>query len=120
MSVEQYLLAALGVVTSWMLMLLKELWRRSVQCEQERRKQAAELEEIKQALGMAHGELKAVGRCAVDGCPFRIATGAALIAALLFLLGGCAEYQRRVSAREFGMEHEGKTVRGTYRVEYRL
>lgn len=65
------LVTALTFVVGGLCFLFKILWKRSEQCEKDRRELRLILEKNLEEKGMAKGELKAYQRCPEDGCPFR-------------------------------------------------
>lgn len=71
MEVEQYLLTAIGAITSALVYVTKLLWDRSVQCEKDRVELREEIETLKEAKGLADGTLKAFERCPAPACPFK-------------------------------------------------
>lgn len=68
-------LTALGIVTGWLGVVVKILWKRSEECEADRKELRAEVEEVRQALGEASGSLKMYVRCPMQHCPYRSPTG---------------------------------------------
>ena len=71
MTPEQLLLSAITALTSALLFVCKELWRRSNQCEADRVALRQEIEDVKTTNGELHGFMEAVKRCPVEGCGLR-------------------------------------------------
>ena len=71
MTSEQLLLSAVTALTSALCFVVKELWRRSNQCERDRIALRQEIEDVKTSNGEMHGFLEGVKRCPVEGCGFR-------------------------------------------------
>lgn len=71
MDAEQYLLAALTSVTGALLFVAKILWKRSEDCETDRRALRQEIEDVKTNNGRLEGFHSAVAACPVRGCTLR-------------------------------------------------
>jgi hypothetical protein len=70
MTPEQMLLAALGIVTGWLLVMAKILWGRSEECEHDRRSLRQEIEDVKTLNGELRGFASAVELCQKKDCAF--------------------------------------------------
>lgn len=70
MTLESGLTYALTAVTGALCFMFKLLWDRSTRCEQDRYELRAELEKLKEAKGMAMGELDVRRMCRLTDCPF--------------------------------------------------
>jgi hypothetical protein len=70
MNVEQILLTGISAVTSALLFVVKILWRRSEDCEVDRRDLRQEIEDVKTHNGELRGYLEAVGACNKQDCVF--------------------------------------------------
>jgi hypothetical protein len=70
MNVEQILLTGISAVTSALLFVVKILWRRSEDCEVDRRDLRQEIEDVKTHNGELRGYLEAVGACNKKDCVF--------------------------------------------------
>lgn len=70
MTVEQMLLAAVSALTSALLFVVKILWKRSEQCETDRRELRQAVEDVKTENGRLSGFLEAVGLCDKKDCRF--------------------------------------------------
>lgn len=71
MSFEQGSIIVIGSVTAALVFLFGLLWKRSEQCEKDRRELRTEVEALKEAKGLAHGELISYRRCPAARCPFK-------------------------------------------------
>lgn len=71
MTLETALLAAIGSVTSALVITVKILWARSEQCEKDRIELREEIEEVKETAGEHHGRLLAYEMCPTQACPFK-------------------------------------------------
>lgn len=71
MTLENALLTAIGSVTGALCILAKILWKRSEDCENDRRFLREEIEEVKSSSGMNAGLLKAYEKCPAKPCPFK-------------------------------------------------
>lgn len=74
MSLETALLTAIGSVTSCLVVVVKLLWRKSEECESDRKQLRKEIEKLKQENGMSAGKIKAFESCPNENeCPlFRL------------------------------------------------
>jgi hypothetical protein len=70
MNVEQILLTGISAVTSALLFVVRILWRRSEECESDRRDLRQEIEDVKTHNGELRGYLDAVGACDKKDCVF--------------------------------------------------
>lgn len=70
MTLESGLTYALTAVTGALCFMFKLLWDRSTRCEQDRYELRTELEKLKEAKGMAMGELDVRRMCRLTDCPF--------------------------------------------------
>lgn len=75
MTLENALLTAIGSVTSCLVVVVKLLWRKSEECERDRRALRLEIETLKSENGLAVGKLQAFNSCPhEDQCPlYRLA-----------------------------------------------
>lgn len=71
MTLEAALITAIGAVTGALCFIANLLWARSVKCEEDRVAMRLELEQLKEAKGLAQGTLISYQRCPHDACPFR-------------------------------------------------
>lgn len=71
MTLEQALLTAIASVTTALVFVCKILWKRSDQCEADRRELRDEIEKLGVAHGVATGTLAVMQRCPMQTCPFR-------------------------------------------------
>lgn len=72
MTLENALLAAIGSVTSALVIVVKVLWQRSEQCEKDRAELRIKIEEVKESAGKNQGLLLAYEMCPIHNCPFKI------------------------------------------------
>lgn len=70
MTLESGLTYALTAVTGALCFMFKLLWDRSNRCEQDRYELRHELEKLKEAKGVAMGELDIRRMCRLSDCPF--------------------------------------------------
>jgi hypothetical protein len=70
-TLETALLTALSGVVSALVFVCKLLWKRSEQCESDRRELREEMERVKESNGMANGRLEAFRMCPQAECPFQ-------------------------------------------------
>lgn len=70
MTPEQLLLTALSAVTTALLWVVKELWRKSIECESDRHELRQLVEDVKTTNGELRGYLQAVGACPQKDCAF--------------------------------------------------
>lgn len=71
MTLETALLSAVTAVTGALCYIANLLWARSVKCEEDRVVMRRELEQLKEAKGLAQGTLISYQRCPHETCPFR-------------------------------------------------
>lgn len=71
MSIESALLSALSIVTSALCFFFKLLWKKSEECEKDRRELREEIEGVKESASERKGMLYAFEKCPSDACPFR-------------------------------------------------
>ena len=70
MTLENALLAAIGSVTSCLVVVVKLLWKKSEDCERDRRALRLEIENLKSENGLASGRLQAFQSCPKEeACP---------------------------------------------------
>jgi len=70
MTLENALLTAIGSVTSCLVFVVKLLWRKSEECEKDRRYLRQEIESLKSENGLATGKLQAFQSCPnQEQCP---------------------------------------------------
>ena len=74
MTLENALLMAISAVTGALCFLAKILWKRSEQCESDRKELRAEIESVKTQAGENHGMLLAYRMCPGKPCPFKETT----------------------------------------------
>lgn len=75
MNIEQALLAGLSATTTALVWAVKLLWKKSEECDSDRRFLRQEIESLKSENGMAVGKLQAFNSCPKeDQCPlYRLA-----------------------------------------------
>lgn len=70
MTLENALITAIGSVTSCLVVVVKLLWKKSEECEKDRRSLRSEIEQLKADHGIASGKLQAFESCPhEDQCP---------------------------------------------------
>jgi len=71
MTLESALLTAISGVTGALCFLAKILWRRSEQCESDRKELRDAIESVRTQAGENHGMLMAYRMCPSKPCPFK-------------------------------------------------
>lgn len=71
MTLETALLSAVTAVTGALCYIANLLWVKSVKCEEDRVAMRLELEQLKEAKGLAQGTLISYQNCPAVACPFR-------------------------------------------------
>jgi len=75
MAPENLLMTALSAVTGVLCFLAKILWKRSEDCEHDRRELRTEIESVREASGVLKGREFAFQNCPATPCPFRTEDG---------------------------------------------
>ena len=70
MTLESALITGIGSVTSCLVVVVKQLWKKSEECERDRRYLREEIEKLKSENGVATGRLEAFHSCPnKEKCP---------------------------------------------------
>jgi hypothetical protein len=71
MTLEQALLSAISGLLAAVLWLVRVLWKRSEECETDRRDLRQQMENERTLHGEMRGFMMGVSRCPTQGCPFK-------------------------------------------------